>query len=317
MEVESKVFALFGDFLKDLGKTYPEIKSCLNRNYEDILTGNENNKINDFPKLKLFLDLIYEHQGLIREKDESFFQLEINLLEEISFKNLWSKNISIKTKGTIWKYLQTFSLITINLKSSEELQTALSAIQSGGSLNKKDIKDKKVANDLKNIKKLTGDVQNDNKDDDEIDFEKLMGGMMDSGIGNIAKEVAESMNIEDMLEGIDENSNPMEVMGKLMNPEKMGSIFKNIDSVMKNKMENGEITEDTLKEEAMGMMGKMDKNPLFNGMMNEMNNTQGQEEKGQGKEDNVKEKEEKHGENKDKLKKKINEKKEKRTNRTN
>ena len=208
-------------------------------------------------------------------------------------------------------------MITINLKSSEELQTALSAIQSGGSLNKKDIKDKKVANDLKNIKKLTGDVQNDNKDDDEIDFEKLMGGMMDSGIGNIAKEVAESMNIEDMLEGIDENSNPMEVMGKLMNPEKMGSIFKNIDSVMKNKMENGEITEDTLKEEAMGMMGKMDKNPLFNGMMNEMNNTQGQEEKGQGKEDNVKEKEEKHGENKDKLKKKINEKKEKRTNRTN
>jgi len=308
MEVESKVFTLFGDFLKDLGKTYPEIKSCLNRNYEDILTENGNNKINDFPKLKLFLDLIYEHQGLIREKDESFFQLEINLLEEISFKNLWSKNISIKTKGTIWKYLQTFSLITINLKSSEELQTALSAIQSG-SLNKKDIKDKKVANDLKNIKKLTGDVQNDNKDDDEIDFEKLMGGMMDSGIGNIAREVAESMNIEDMLEGIDENSNPMEVMIKLMNPEKMGSIFKNIDSVMKNKMENGEITEDTLKEEAMGMMGKMDKNPLFNGMMNEMNNTQGQEEK--------EEKEEKHKENKDKLKKKINEKKEKRTNRTN
>ena len=70
-------------------------------------------------------------------------------MEEISFKNLWSKNISLKTKGTIWKYLQTFSLITINLKSSEELQNALSAIQSGDELDKKD---KKVVKDLKILK---------------------------------------------------------------------------------------------------------------------------------------------------------------------
>ena len=73
MEIETKVFSLFSDFLKDLGKTYPEIKSCLNRNYEDVLTDNENKKINDFPKLRLFLDIIYEHQGLIREKDEIIF----------------------------------------------------------------------------------------------------------------------------------------------------------------------------------------------------------------------------------------------------
>ena len=39
-------------------------------------------------------------------------------------------------------------------------------------------------------------------------------------------------------------------------------------------MEKGELTEDSLKEEAMGMMGKMDQNPLFNGMFQEMNNTQ-------------------------------------------
>jgi hypothetical protein len=136
-----------------------------------------------------------------------------------------------------------------------------------------------------------------------------MGGMMDSGIGNIAKEVAESMNIEDMLDGVDENSNPMEVMSKLMNPEKMGSIFKNIDKVMKNKMESGELTEDSLKEEAMGMMGKMDQNPLFNGMMQEMNKKQGQ--KGGSNDEDL---EKKHKENKEKLKKKINEKKDKRTN---
>jgi hypothetical protein len=108
---------------------------------------------------------------------------------------------------------------------------------------------------------------------------------------------------------VDENSNPMEVMSKLMNPEKMGSIFKNIDKVMKNKMESGELTEDSLKEEAMGMMGKMDQNPLFNGMMQEMNKKQGQ--KGGSNDEDL---EKKHKENKEKLKKKINEKKDKRTN---
>ena len=322
MEIESKVFSLFADFVRDLGKTYPEIKSCLNRNYEDILTESENRKVDDFPKLKTFLDLVYENQSLIREKDEKLFELEIELLEEISFKNLWSKNISVKTRGTIWKYLQTFSLITINLKSSEELREVLLAIQND-EIDEKDIMDKKVAKDLKNIKKLTKDVKDEDGDEDEIDLEKLMGGMMDSNIGNIAKEVAESMNIDEMLEGVDENSNPMEIMGKLMSSEKMGSIFQNIDSIMKNKMESGEITEDSLKEEAMGMMGKMDQNPLFGGMMQEMNKTtngptEGTDKKGTSTQtkgtDTNRTNEEKKKENREKIKKKINEKKKERTN---
>ena len=231
MEIEKQVFSLFYDFLRDLGKTYPEIRSNLNRNYEDVLTENENKKIDDFPKLKIFLDLIYEHKDLIRERDESFFELEIELLENISFENLWSKNISNKTKGTIWKYLQTFSLITINLKSSEELQNALSNINNDD-ISKEDLKDKELVNDLKEIKKLTDDVKG-GTDDDEFDLEKMMGGLMDSSIGNVAKEVAETMDVESMFGGIDENSNPMEVMAKLMNPEKMGSIFQNIDTIMK------------------------------------------------------------------------------------
>jgi hypothetical protein len=131
------------------------------------------------------------------------------------------------------------------------------------------------------------------------------------------------MNIDEMLEGVDENSNPMEIMGKLMSSEKMGSIFQNIDSIMKNKMESGEITEDSLKEEAMGMMGKMDQNPLFGGMMQEMNKTtngptEGTDKKGTSTQtkgtDTNRTNEEKKKENREKIKKKINEKKKERTN---
>ena len=330
MDIENQVFSLFYDFLRDLGKTYPEIKSNLNRNYEDVLTENENKRIDDFPKLKIFLDLIYEHKDLIRERDESFFQLEIELLENISFKNLWSKNISNKTKSTIWKYLQTFSLITINLKSSEELQNALLNIKNDD-ISKEDLRDKDLVNDLKEIKKLTDGVKGGG-DDGEFDLEKMMGGLMDSSIGNVAKEVAETMDIESMFGGIDENSNPMEIMAKMMNPEKMGTIFQNIDTIMKGKMESGEISENILKEEAEGMMGQMGDNPLFGNLMKQMNTEMGESsntgetvKKTEGgtvkkTEGEIKKTGEVDGEvnekekNRENLRKKIKEKKEKRTN---
>ena len=40
------------------------------------------------------------------------------LLEDVDFHRLWSKNISDKTKMSIWKYLQGFCLIYVNLNSS-------------------------------------------------------------------------------------------------------------------------------------------------------------------------------------------------------
>ena len=94
---------------------------------------------------------------------------------------------------------------------------------------------------------------------------------MDTGIGDIAKEVAKNMDVEKMFGSMDENTNPMEMMSQLMNPEKMGSIFQNINSVMEKKMESGELTEESLKNEAQGMVGKMSENPMFGGLMKQMN----------------------------------------------
>ena len=307
MEIEKQIFALFADFLKDLGKTYPEIKNCLYRNYEDVLTDNESKKIEDLPKLKLFLDCIYENASLIKDKNDSLFELDIEILEEISFKNLWSKNISSKTKDTIWKYLQTFSLITINLRSSEELQSALNAIQNDD-FSKDDIKDKQVAKDLRNLKELSSEVQKKVDEEEEFNLEDMMGGLMDSGIGEIAKEVAGSMDMESMMGGMDENSNPMELMAKLMDPEKMGSIFKNIDSIMKQKMDSGELTEDSLKGEAEGMVSKMSDNPLFGNLMQQMNQSVPKQSGSTGSTGST------GKETKDKLRQKINEKKKERTN---
>ena len=264
-EVETQLFSIFSSFIRDLSKTYPEIKNCLYRNYEDCIT-NTDKPIKDFPRLQKFLDLIQEHEKYITDKNSEFFDLEIDLLEEISFKNLWSKNISGKTRETIWKYLQTFQIININLTSNAQLQEALSQIGSDTVMEV----DKKTAKDLKKLKKLSKDVKEEIPSG-ENELEDMLGGLMDSGIGSIAKEVAEQMDVEKMFGSVNENSNPMELMAQMMNPEKMGSIFQNINSVMEKKVEAGELTQESLKAEAGGMMGKMGENEMFKNMMGQMN----------------------------------------------
>ena len=308
-QIEEQVFSIFSSFIQDLSKTYPEIKNCLYRNYEDCLTNSEKKSLQEFPKLCQFLDLIQKYEKYITEKNSEFFDLEIDLLEEISFKNLWAKNISGKTRETIWKYLQTFQIININLKSNEQLREALSQIGSDTVMEV----DKKTAKDLKKLKKLSGDVKKDiSKDESELD--EMLGGLMDTGIGDIAKEVAKNMDVEKMFGSIDENSNPMEMMSQLMNPEKMGAIFQNINTVMENKMESGELTEESLKNEAQGMVGKMSENPMFGNLMKQMdpeqmNNMTSQESSQVSEQEPESEPELSKEEKKAKLRAKIKEKK--------
>ena len=316
MEIEKQVFSIFSSFIRDLSKTFPEVKNCLYRNYESEITG-EDLKLENCPKIKVFLSKIDENNKLISNEDIKFFEVE-DILEEISFQRLWEKNISDKTKGTIWKYFKTFTIININLNSSKQLQEALQSIGNDEEIKKEDIKDKKTAKELKQLKKLTEEVKEENKDEDELDLENILGGLMDSNIGSIAKEVASSMNIEEMLGNVDQNSNPMEVMAQMMNPEKMGSIFQNINKVMEQKMESGDLSEESLKKEAQDMYGNMANNPLFGdlmGKMNEAQNAQGEQGESSTEKELSKQlsKELSKEEKKEKLKKKIEEKKKERS----
>lgn len=272
MDIEKQVFRIFSSFIQDLTLTFPEIKNCLYRNYEDCMLAlnNDNPSLKDYPKINSFLEKIQEYEKMISDRNPDFFKLEVEFLEEISFQRLWEKQISDTNRATLWKYLQTFTIININLKSSEELKNALDSIKEKDKLDKSDISDKNVAKDLKKLKKLSEEVQQEATEEDENELEEMLSGFMDSGIGDIAKEVAESMNINDLFGNVDENSNPMDIMQQMLNPEKMGQIFKNIGTVMEKKKESGDITEEMLKKDAEKMYGSMANNPMFSGMMETM-----------------------------------------------
>ena len=309
MEIEQQVFPLFSSFIRDLGKTYPEIKNCLYRNYEDCLTEVDPKGLSEYPKIQSFLDVIHTHNTQITNRDPSFFEIEEVILIDVSFPKLWSKNISEKTRSTIWKYFQTFGLLAINLKSSQALKDALSSIHKDEALN---VEDKSVAQDLKKVKKLTQGIQDKGSGgSDDFGMEDMLGGMMDSNIGKIAQEVAGSMDIESMFGNLGDSSNPMEIMSQMMNPDKMGSIFKNINSVVEKKMKEGSFSKDDLKKEAEGMYGNMSKNPMFANMMSQVpkdtNDTKTKDTKTKDTKD-TKTKDTKTKDNKQNLRDKIKEK---------
>ena len=269
MDIEAQIFNIFDDFIKDLSKTFPEIKNCLYRNYETELVG-ENKTLELCPKLKDFLDKIKDNEKLIANKDVTFFDLELDLLEEICFKNLWAKNISDKTRETIWKYLQTFSVIAINLNSSDKLKDLLDDMGKK-EITKDDISDKQTAKELKKLKELTENLTAEETAAGVNEFDNMFGGLMDSDIGKIAKEVADGMDINKMFGGIADNEmDPDKIMQNMMNPETMGNIFKNISGVIEQKVSDGTIDTDKLKGDAENICKTMKDNPLFGDLMGKM-----------------------------------------------
>ena len=313
MNIECKVFDIFADFLKDLSKTFPEIKNCLYRNYETELIG-ENRTLDSCPKLKCFLEKIKSNEKLITDKNIELFTKDTELLEEISFKRLWEKNISDKTKETIWKYLQTFTIININLNSGEALKKILKN-EDNAEIKKEDISDKKTAKDLKNLKKLTENIQSNTENSLPDGFDNMFGNIMDTDIGKLAKNVADDMNIESMLGDINDNEEPMAIMQKMINPDTIGTLFKNISGALDNKVKKGDIDPNKLKNEAENICESMKGNPIFESLMGSMGgplNQMNETDKDKGK-DKDKDKDLTTEEKRKILKEKIESKKKERT----
>ena len=272
MDIDKKTFELVGSFLRDICKSFPEAKSSIYRNYEDILINYETKKINDCQQLLDFLKVIHDNNDLISQRNHLFFLSDTPLIHDLSLKRVWESSISDKTRNAIWKYLETITIINISIHSNQELQKALSCL---GNEEPVEITDKKTAKDLKQLKQLSENLTQANEETTDTEssngMEDLMGGLsglMNSNIGTIAKEVAESSEIKSLFGNMDQNANPMEMMQSLMSGDAMGDIFKNINNVIEKKVETGEMNQDTLQKEAEGLYGNMGQNPLFSSMMN-------------------------------------------------
>mgnify|MGYP001266517864 FL=1 len=277
MDCGNQCLSVFKNFIQDIIKVFPEYKLKLEDVYMEVLLL-ESCQLDQQELLLEFLDRVHKLNKKITNKDESVFDEDPMILTDISFKHMWSTNISDKTKEAIWKYLQTFCLLAINHKSSQDLQSALSDLSDNKEI---DIKDKNVASDVKKIKKMTENMQEplpepSPEPEGSNPLENMEQMMLQSDIGKIAQEVSQSLDIESMLDS--DSDNPMEVFQKLMSGDGLGKIMNTIHTTVSQKVDTGEIDQEAMVQQAQSMYQSMGQNPMFQAL----SMMQGMQGQGQG-----------------------------------
>ena len=262
MDCGNQCLSVFKNFIQDIIKVFPEYQVKLEDVYMEVLLL-DSCQLDQQELLLEFLDRVHKLNKKITNKDESVFDEDPMILTDISFKHMWSTNISDKTKEAIWKYLQTFCLLAINHKSSQDLQSALSDLSDNKEV---DIKDKNVASDVKKIKKMTENMQEplpEPSPEAEVTnpLEGMEQMMLQSDIGKIAQEVSQSLDIESMLDS--DSDNPMEVFQKLMSGDGLGKIMNTIHTTVSQKVDTGEIDQEAMVQQAQSMYQSMGQNPMF------------------------------------------------------
>lgn len=266
MDLNEKILSVFKKMINDIMDVYPEQKGNIYEKYESVMNM-ETLNLEECELLKNFMENINKNSSKITNKDVDI--ITDDLIDSIPLKKIWDSDISDSAKDEIWKYLQTFCIISINLNSSKELQELLSGeTKEINPENRKDLKD------LKRIKKLKESIDtiNTNKSSDVPDMNGMNDIFSNTGIGQLAKEIAEGLNFEEMLgqnSDLDEGEQNMEdVMQNIMNPANFMNLFQNINSKVQEKIQSGDIDENMLTGEAQNLYGNFQNNPMFQSMMN-------------------------------------------------
>ena len=269
MDLNEQILQVFKNTINTIIDILPqgETQLTIMSKYEEILNMDklilENNKI-----ISEFMNRVDNISKKILNKDESIF--EENVFENIPMKTIWSEHMEDIDKNKIWKYLQTFCVININLNSSNELKKLLT-----GESNEIKKENKKDIKDLKKLKKLKSSINDISKEEEEYNKQNkdelsgLEGVFENTGIGKLAKNIAENMDFNSMMGDIDPNETDMnKVMQNMMNPGNFMNIFNDINAKVKQQIDSGDISEETLTNEAQQLYGNFSKNPLFSNMMN-------------------------------------------------
>ena len=146
MDLNEKILSVFKKMVNDIMDVYPEKKGDIYEKYESVMNM-ETLNLEECELLKNFMDNIGKNSTKITNKD--VLVIGDDLIDGIPLKKIWKTDISESVKDEIWKYLQTFCIININLNSSKELQNLLS-----GDANTIEGENRKDLKDLKRIKKL-------------------------------------------------------------------------------------------------------------------------------------------------------------------
>ena len=266
-EIPEEFHKIIKDFVSDIITTFPEYEAIINRWWKpedpEKLKVIFNHCLSVFPER--FFDILYQNQDIFKE--ESVVNTEF--LPGISFKYLWTCDISEKTKETLWKYLQ---LILLSIIGCVKDRTALGdTAKLFESIDEEDFKGKlqETLEKMQNV--FGGEGENAQTEGggginmDNIpnanDIHSHISGMLDSKLGNLAREIAEetAQNLDLDFENMTDMNDIFQSLFK--NPGKLMGLVKNVGEKLDTRLKSGDIKESELMAEASNIMSKMKNMP--------------------------------------------------------
>ena len=289
--LKTQAFSFLHEFLADIIAVFPEYKDMIVENYNLFLSRDkeEEGKEDNQEKCDIameFINNLSKYTKQITEKDDSMFAEDIYLLNKVNFKDVWCSKISDATRGKIWNYLQTFSMLSITINSNKDLTKIMSSLNNIVKGEASETENSELNAVINNLKKLSTSLTKGDDDDDdgeppvpdlsgegvEDKFNSFFSG---SKIGDLAKEIAGDLNVEKMM--AENKDKPEDLLKNLFSgggdSEGGGfnimNVVENISSKINKKITDGDIKEDDLMKEAQNMMSSMQGNSLFGNLFNQ------------------------------------------------
>ena len=221
----------------------------------------------------------------VSSKNEIIFSKENTILEGVDFYEIWnSDKLNADMKKNIWKYLHTLYIYAYEYEKDQDLKTIIQELKKmGGSREDMDEDTRTLANIIDSLTgkfdKAPEGMEEDEKEgsSDEPFANFAPPELFDGMIGDLAKEIAEEINPEEL--NLDD---PSQLLKDLMsgnfdvNNDSSGitNLVKNITGKIQSKLASGNLDESALFAEAQNVMQNFGKGGKgggpFGGQMGKM-----------------------------------------------
>lgn len=259
-------------FIKEIIETFPEFKEVLELYYDDIL---EDGLCTNDKYVKRFIRKLSEHKLLISKRDPALFENSIMILKNVDFKIIFSSDeLSEENRDSIWKYIQTLYVLgeTI-INDSNKIKSIVNTFQKFRKGDEEgEIEDVSESGEGEQadeeILSMLKNLSESNKNSPPLPDNILETGI----IGKLATELANDIKLDNLDLDINENSNVDDVFNNLLsggNPMKFMNLLQTVGSKIQEKVENSELDQNELINEATKMMSSLQggDNSLFEGLL--------------------------------------------------
>ena len=280
-EIPEEFQKIMTDFINDITTTFPEYQPLINKWWKmDAESGSASKDsveyifkycLTVYPER--FFDILYKNGDIFAEGSMT----NTEFLPGISFKYLWTCDISDNTKTTIWKYLQLIILAIVGCVNNKDAFGDASKMFE--TLNEDDLRGKlqETMEEMQKLFQSDSNAESDSGSDKQnktgsggINMENMpsaddihshIHGMLNSKLGSLAKEIAEE-TAGDLDIDMENIKNPQDVFQSIFkNPGKLMGLVKNVGEKLDNRIKSGEISQSELLAEAGDIMNKMKSMP--------------------------------------------------------